>query len=192
MTERARVYGGSLYDLAAEENLTGAGNSISLVPGLTKAILDQMTDIRQIFRENPDYLKLLSEPAIKKDERLDLIEKAFGASAERYLVSFLKLLCERNLLGEYEGCCEAYRKRYNADHNIADALVTSAVALTDGQLEALRVKLESISGKEVVLEQKIDRSVLAGIKVELEGKQLDGTVAGRLSGLSRQLNETIM
>lgn len=192
MTERARVYGGSLYDLAAEENLTGAGNSISLVPGLTKAILDQMTDIRQIFRENPDYLKLLSEPAIKKGERLDLIEKAFGASAERYLVSFLKLLCERNLLGEYEGCCEAYRKRYNADHNIADALVTSAVALTDGQLEALRVKLESISGKEVVLEQKIDRSVLAGIKVELEGKQLDGTVAGRLSGLSRQLNETIM
>lgn len=192
MTERARVYGGSLYDLAAEDNLTGAGKSISLVAGLTDTILEQMTEIRKLFRENPDYLKLLSEPAIKKDERLDLIEKAFGASVERYLVSFLKLLCERNLLGEYEGCCEAYRKRYNADHNIADAVVTSAVALTGEQLEALRVKLSSVSGKKVVLEQKIDRSVLAGIKVELEGKQLDGTVAGRLSGMSRQLNETIM
>ena len=179
MTERARVYGGSLYDLAAEENLTDA-------------IMSQLVDVKQLFRENPDYLKLLSEPAIKKDERLDLIEKAFGASAERYLVSFLKLLCERNLLNEFEGCCDTFRKRYNADHNIADAVVISAVALTNQQLEALKVKLSAVSGKKVALEQRIDKSVLAGIKVELEGKQLDGTVAGRLTGMSRQLNEIIM
>ncbi len=179
MTERARVYGGSLYDLAAEENLTDV-------------IMNQLIDVKQLFRENPDYLKLLSEPAIKKNERLDLIEKAFGASAERYLVSFLKLLCERNFLNEFEGCCDTFRKRYNADHNIADAVVISAVALTNQQLEALKVKLATISGKKVALEQRIDKSVLAGIKVELEGKQLDGTVAGRLTGMSRQLNEIIM
>ncbi|MBR5897664.1 MAG: F0F1 ATP synthase subunit delta, partial [Lachnospiraceae bacterium] len=85
MTEHARVYGGSLYDLASEEKLTDA-------------ILEQMQEIKQIFRDNPDYLKLLSEPAVKREERTDLIEKAFGADAERYLVNFLKLLCEKNLL----------------------------------------------------------------------------------------------
>ena len=44
MTQAARVYGGSLYDLATEEKLDGQ-------------IMEQMIAVRQIFRENPGYLK---------------------------------------------------------------------------------------------------------------------------------------
>ena len=179
MTQTARVYGGSLYDLAAEEQLT-------------VAIMEQMSEIRQLFRENPDYMKLLSEPSIPTKDRTDLIETAFGEQAERYLVSFLKLLCERSILAEYAGCCEEFARRYNADHNITEAVVTSAAKLSDEQMETLKAKLEKMSGKKVSLIQHIDSTVLAGLRVELEGKQLDGTVQGRLSGISRKLNEVIV
>lgn len=179
MTQTARLYGGSLYDLAVEEKLADT-------------ILEQMQEIRDVFRENPDYVKLLSEPSLPKEERIKLIEEAFGGQAERYLVNFIKLLCERGLLGEYAGCCEAFTRRYNADHGIAEAVVTSAVALSETQMTALREKLEKISGKKVSLVQKTDPSVLAGLRVELEGKQLDGTVQGRLSGISKKLSEIIV
>lgn len=179
MTERAGVYGGSLYDLAAEEQLT-------------EPIMQDLLEVRGIFRENQDYLSLLSEPSIKREERIGLIEKAFGTACERYFVSFLKLLCDRGMLGEYEGCVEAYKKRYNADHNIAEAVVTSAVALSDGQLDSLSARLAEMSGKKIALTSKVDPKVLAGIKVELEGKQLDGTVLGRLSGMSKKLEEIII
>ena len=179
MTERAGIYGGSLYDLAAEENLTAT-------------IKDQLLGLKAIFRENPEYLRLLSEPAIKKAERLDLIDKAFGGSCEKYLINFIKLLCERSLLGEFEGCCDTFVKRFNADNNIAEAVVTSAVKLNDTQLEALKAKLEARSGKTVSLTQKLDPKVLAGIKVELEGVQLDGTLSGRLSGIGRKLEEAVL
>ena len=179
MTERSRVYGSSLYDLAAEEQLT-------------EPIMKDLLEVRQIFRDNQDYLRLLSEPSIKREERIGLIEKAFGTACERYFVSFLKLLCDRGMLGEYEGCVEAYKKRYNADHNIAEAVVTSAVALNDGQLKALSARLEEMSGKTIALTSKVDPKVLAGIKVELEGKQLDGTVLGRLAGMSKKLEEIII
>ncbi|MFQ9592965.1 MAG: ATP synthase F1 subunit delta [Ruminococcus sp.] len=96
------------------------------------------------------------------------------------------------LLGEYSGCCEEFTRRYNVDHNIATAVVTSAVALTDEQMAALKDKLEKISGKTVTLTQKTDPTVLAGLKVELEGRQLDGTVKSRLDDLSRKLNELIV
>ena len=153
---------------------------------------EQMQTIRQLFRENPDYVKLLSEPSIPKEERTKLLDTAFGTEAERYLVNFLKLLCERGILGEYSGCCEEFTRRYNVDHNIATAVVTSAVALTDEQMAALKDKLEKISGKTVTLTQKTDPTVLAGLKVELEGRQLDGTVKSRLDDLSRKLNELIV
>ena len=138
MTKTARVYGGSLYDLAAEEKLDGQ-------------IMEQMIAIRQIFRENPGYLKLLGEPAIPEDERLKMIEEAFGGQAERYLVNFLKLLCERKILREFAGCCEEFIRRYNSAHGIAEAVVTSAVKLSDTQIEALKAdSLKKISEEEVV------------------------------------------
>ena len=154
--------------------------------------MKDLIEVRGIFRENQDYLRLLAEPSIKREERIGLIEKAFGTACERYFVSFLKLLCDRGMLGEYEGCVEAYKKRYNADHNIAEAVVTSAVALNDGQLKALSARLEEMSGKTIALTSKVDPKVLAGIKVELEGKQLDGTVTGRLAGMSKKLEEIII
>jgi len=107
-------------------------------------------------------------------------------------VNFIKLLCERGLLGDFAGCCEAFIQRYNADNGIAEAVVTSAVPLSEVQLTALREKLECISGKTVDLTQKTDVSVLAGLRVELEGKLLDGTVQSRLSGISRKLSEIIV
>ena len=48
MTQTARLYGGSMYELAAEEQLAGI-------------ILEQMQMIRELFRENPDYVKLLTK-----------------------------------------------------------------------------------------------------------------------------------
>ena len=173
MTKTARVYGGSLYDLAAEEKLDGQ-------------IMEQMIAVRQIFRENPGYLKLLGEPAIPEEERLKMIEEAFGGQAERYLVNFLKLLCERKILREFAGCCEEFIRRYNSAHGIAEAVVTSAVKLSETQMEALKAKLEKISGKQVYLVQKTDTSVIAGLRVELEGVQLDGTVQSRISGISKK------
>lgn len=101
MTETARVYGGSLYELAQEEHLE-------------EEILSEMKEIRALFRENPEYPRLLSEPSIPRKERIGLIDAAFGSQAEPYLVNFIKLLCEKNLLREFGGCQEAFQRRYFA------------------------------------------------------------------------------
>ena len=179
MTQAAKVYGGSLYDLAAEEKLDGQ-------------IMEQMNEIRQIFRENPEYLKLLGEPAIPQEERIKMLDEAFGGQVELYLLNFLKLLCEKKILREFAGCCEEFRRRYNTDHGIVEAVVTGAVKLKDDQMEALSAKLEKVSGKKIHLTQKTDPTILAGLRVEMEGRQLDGTVQGRISDIEKRLNEVVV
>ncbi|MDO4519126.1 MAG: ATP synthase F1 subunit delta [Eubacteriales bacterium] len=179
MTQTARVYGGSMYDLAVEEKIADAA-------------LEQLTQIRVLFRENPDYLSLLSNPAIPKEKRTEMIDEAFANQAEKYIVNFLKLLCERGILREFAGCCEEFTRRYNADHGISEAIVTSAIALSEVQMNTLREKLEKMTGKRISLIQKKDASVLGGLRVELEGKLLDGTVQGRLAGISKKLDEIIV
>ena len=63
MTETARMYGGSLYDLAAEE-------------GLEARILGELDEAVALFKANPDYLHLLSTPSIPKRERCGLLDEA--------------------------------------------------------------------------------------------------------------------
>ena len=134
MTHTAKIYGSGLYELAMED-------------GLVDVLMEQLQQVRSLFRENPDYVKLLSEPSIPKAERIKLIDDAFGAQCERYLINFLKLLCEHGLVHEFAGCCEEYTQRYNADHNITEAVVYSAVDLTEAQTESLRAKLDSDAEK---------------------------------------------
>lgn len=62
----------------------------------------------------------------------------------------------------------------------------------EGTGRASEEKLETMSGKTVVMELKTDPSVLAGVRVELDGKLFDGTVKGRLSELSRRISDTVV
>ena len=176
MTEGARVYGGSLFDLAREEKKVDV-------------ILDQMEQIRQLFREYPEYPRLITEPSIAFEERKKLIDDAFGEEAEPYLLNFIKLLCERNALGMFADCCDVYRRLYDADYDIAHAEITSAVPLSDDQLDTLRRKLEAQCGKKLRIRTNIDASVLGGLSVDLDGKRMDGTVAGRIFGIAKQIKE---
>ena len=53
-------------------------------------------------------------------------------------------------------------------------------------------KIEKVSGKKIHLTQKTDPTVLAGLRVEMEGKQLDGTVQGRISDISKKLDTVVV
>ena len=147
MTTAISLYGQSLYDLAAEE-------------GLTEEILKQMEAVDEIFRANPDYITLLLEPSIPRRERLGLLEEAFKNQLHPYLLNYLMILLENSLLRGYSASYRTYRTSYYKDHGIAEATVTSAIELTKAQKDSLVSKLEQISGKKIVLKQKVDSAVL--------------------------------
>ena len=174
MTETAKMYGGSLYDLAAEE-------------GLETRILGELDEVQQLLKQNPDYLRLLSTPSIPKKERCGLLDEALRGQVHLYVLNFLKILCEKGTLRELSGCARAYRIRYNQAHGILEATAISAVPLTEQQRAARHAKLESLTGKTIDLKTKVDAKVLGGIRLDIEGTELDGTVQNRLASLRRDI-----
>lgn len=178
MTELAKRYGGSLYELAAEENLTDE-------------LLQQLRTAVNSIEAEPQYLRLLSTPSVPKKERCVLLDKAFEG-AHPYLVSFLKLLCEEDLLGELPGCLRAYQDRYNVDHNILEVTAVSAIALTAPSREKLLAKLQKMTGKNIVLTETVDPAVLGGLRLDMDGTRLDGTVQRHLERLRTEINGAVL
>jgi len=179
MIKAGEIYGKSLYDLSQSE-------------GLTDRILTEMETVRDIFRENPDYIRLISEPSIPKKERLKLLDEAFTDFIHVYLLNFIKILAEKGLLREFSACFKTFRNLYNEDHGIRDALVISPNGLSDDEHKRLTEKLEQITGKKIILSEKKDPAVLGGIKVLVDGHLYDGTAQGRLNEIKRRVDETII
>ena len=174
MTEIARMYGGSLYDLAAEE-------------GLEARILGELDEAVALFKANPDYLHLLSTPSIPKKERCGLLDEALRDQVHLYVLNVLKIRCKKGTLRELSGCARAYRVRYNQAHGILEATASTAVAMTEQQAKSLHEKLEKLTGKTIDLKTKVDPAVLGGIRLDIEGTELDGTVQNRLASLRRSI-----
>ena len=75
----------------------------------------------------------------------------------------------------------------HAAHGILEATATTAVAMTEQQAKSLHEKLEKLTGKTIDLKTKVDPAVLGGIRLDIEGTELDGTVQNRLAALRRDI-----
>ena len=179
MTEVGSVYGQALYDLARSEKVE-------------ETVLSQLAVLRNSFREEPDFLKLLSTPALTKQERCAIVDDSFRGKLQPYLLNFLKILTEKGYIRHFFHCCDAYRDLYNEDHGIMPVHVVTAVALTADQEKRLKKKLETISGKTVELHCSIDPECLGGVRLDYGGVRLDDTVAHRLESIRSVLKNTVL
>ena len=179
MTDLAKRYGDSLYELAAEEDLA-------------PQLLEELGGVLGCFKKEPAYLRLLSTPSIPKKERTALLDEAFGGSVHPYLVNFLKILCDEGLLRELPACARAYHTKYNEAHDILEVTATSAVALDEAAQEKLRAKLAGMTGKTIELTTKLDPALLGGIRLDMGGVQLDGSIRHRLDTLRGDISNVVM
>lgn len=170
MTELSREYGEGLYDLACEE-------------GIAADILTQLQTLVRVFRQEPDFLRLLGNMALSKEERVQIIDQTLRGQVHGYLLNFLKILCERGILAELRGCEEAYRARYNADNGVIGATVTTAEPMDDKQRAELVERLCRMTGKQVELAEKVDPAVIGGVLLEMSGQRYDNTLRHRLKDI---------
>ena len=179
MTEVGNVYGESLYELAKEENLT-------------KLIGDQLAVLQLSFRQEPDFIRLLSSPNLTKAERCQILDDSFRGKVHSYLLNFLKILTEKGYMRYFSDCCDAYTEHYDQDNGILRVDAVSAVELSAEQKDKLTAKLSRITGKEIVLRNRIDPAVLGGIRLDYDGQRLDDTVSHRLDAIRNVLNKTVL
>lgn len=177
MTEVGSVYGETLYSLAREE-------------GFADIILQQLKTLDSCFRQEPDFLRLLSNPSLSKSERCQILDNSFRGNAELYVLNFMKILTEKGYIRHFSDCVAAYRNLYNRDNGILPVTAVTAVALTAEQTNRLVEKLHSITGKRIDLTNKLDPTTLGGMRLDYDGKRVDDTVSHRLDAVRSWLKNT--
>ena len=179
MTEVGSVYAAALYTLAREE-------------GLHDAILQQLKILDSCFTQEPDFLRLLGAPNLSKSQRCQILDDSFRGKLEPYLLNFLKILTEKGYIRQFSNGVAAYRDFYNRESGILPVTAITAVPLTDAQREKLTEKLRKITGKQIELLNKLDPTVLGGMRLDYDGKRVDDTVSHRLDTVRSMLQNTVL
>ena len=179
MTDVASNYGGALYELARDE-------------GLSAQILQELGVLCEVFRSEEAFVRLLSTPSIPKDERCQILDQSFRGSVNPYVLNFMKILTERGYMRQLSGCCEAYRQRYNQDNGILPVTAVTALPLSDDLRDKLKAKLSAVTGKTIDLTCCVDPDTLGGVRLDFDGKQVDGTVRRRLDDIRSILKNTVL
>lgn len=176
MTEISKEYGTALFMLACEN-------------GEQKSFAKVLEEIKEIFLDNPAYLNMLSSPSIPVSERISAIDVAFLDKAPEYIVSYLKLLCEKGRMDCFMESIEEYMALLNASERVFSAKIISAEELTLEEKNKLIAKLELVNKGKVKAEYVIDASLIGGVIVEIDGKIMDGSLRHRLQQVKEVINK---
>ncbi|MBQ7655000.1 MAG: ATP synthase F1 subunit delta [Clostridia bacterium] len=174
MTEFGREYGEGLYALCAEEKIE-------------QSVLQEVRTLKSALHENPDFIRLLGNMTLSKQERVHIVDETFKGHVHEYVLNFLKLLVERGAAHAFAECADAYEAAYNREHGVVEAEVTTAQPLNEDQRKKLIARLESMTGREVTVREKIDPAVLGGVLLQMDGKRYDNTVLHRLKAIKQAM-----
>jgi F-type H+-transporting ATPase subunit delta len=135
-----------------------------------------------------DLNKVLTNPAFSIEARKKILTQIVQAQQLSVLTAhFLAMLLERDRLGHLPGMVSCYRRLLNEAKGRVEAKLVSVAALEPTIVAGVRERLRGISGKDVVLQEETDPSLLGGLLIELEGKVYDGSVRTQLEKMKQRI-----
>jgi F-type H+-transporting ATPase subunit delta len=155
--------------------------------GQVDSVDESVRGLSAVLAASPELRRFLAAPQIRAADKRALVRSALSERLDPLLVRFLELVIEKHrerLLGEI---LTAWTENLDARANRQSAAVTTAVPADPELAARIRAALERATGKTIVLEERVDPSLLGGLVVRTGDTVIDGSLKSRLNTLRQRL-----
>lgn len=176
---RSRDLGDALEYVGVVAAVRSAGDD-------AERVVDELFEVRTLVNDNTDLRNALSDRARSAADKAALVDGLLSGKALPATV----VLVKQALSGSHRSVAvalEDYEKIAADVHDRDVATVRVARPLGDSEAQRLTAALTAQYGRPVHLNVVVDPDVIGGIKVEIGGDVIDGTVASRLDDARRKL-----
>lgn len=157
-----------------------------------EALLDklqsELTEIEAVLAGSKDLKRALFSPVAGAKEKANIvveIAKKMGLSTA--VTHFMELLAKKQRLAVLEHLAQVFKVVRLEAQGGTMGLVESADVLSPQDVEELAKAFGTRLGKKVAFGTKVDPTLLAGIKVTVNGVTYDGTLRSQLQRLRDRL-----
>lgn len=157
--------------------------------GLMDKLYEQLGDLGDVVKEDNTLLNFLGAPQVLEDTKISLVREVFSPRVERLVVEFLVVLVDKGRIGFLVEIIDEFRRLVEAEQGLGRITVVTAVPLSDSERSRLIEKMAAKTGLRIVLEEKVDESILGGMIVILYDEIIDGSVRHGLDLVKEQLDK---
>ncbi|RDW20548.1 F0F1 ATP synthase subunit delta [Oceanobacillus chungangensis] len=159
--------------------------------GIEKNNLDELvtefTTVRDVFQDNKELNLFLLHPAVSSEKKKELIAGSF-TNLQKDVVNTLKLLIDRHRTVIIPAIIDQFIQLVNNAKGIVEATVYSTRALSENEKRELELSFaKRLNKTAVTFDNKIDSSLIGGIKIRVGNTIYDGTISGKLKNIERKL-----
>lgn len=167
----------------------GALLSSAKAEGVLVEVAESFAAVLDVLGANKDLGIFLHSPQVRTQEKKELLKKVFGGRIESVLLLFFYLLIDKKRIENILDIGEEFADQVEKDQGVVRARVVTAIELPGDLSEQLQGKLASLTGARIILEKKIDPTVVGGVCVTMGDQILDGTVRTNLDQLRKNLEK---
>jgi len=169
----AKRYARAIFELAKEEDLVDRWGQ-------------RLGTVRDVLGR-PEVESVLANPTIAVQRREEAAAALLERHAGREVLNLARLLVGANRVRDLDAIIEQYQLLADEDAGRVRATATTAVPLTRPDADKLEASLSRRLGREVRLDNLVDRAVIGGLVLRIGDRVIDASVATRLQQLRRQL-----
>ncbi|EDS72494.1 ATP synthase F1 subunit delta [Anaerofustis stercorihominis] len=177
MSSASYRYAYSLSELCIEENMM-------------EVVYKEFTDFYELLNKSEELYTLLSDETFKKEDKKRVIDNVFDKDDNIMLKNFLFLLVDKNRIGEIKLIYLDFKNLYLEHSGILNVEVKSANELSEELIGSLKNKLSDKFNKKIILSKSVDKNIIGGMILYINGKMIDLSVKNELDMIKRQLKET--
>lgn len=170
----AERYAESLYQLALENHEL-------------EGYLADMKLVDTVLESNPEFEKFFSHVLVDDDAKCNLLDKGFGTSVHHYVLNFLKLLVKKRRTRYIAPITKSFIKMSNKHLGIEEGVIFTPFALSDEQVKAIEEAISQKENKKITLRTVEDKTLIGGVKVQIENRVYDGSLKNKVSKLKTEL-----
>jgi len=156
--------------------------------GSMPAVGEELERFLERFDGDAHLHDVLTRPWIKGEDRraiaMAIAEKERCGALVR---DFVGLVAERGRMDHFAEIIAAYRNFVDEDLGQARASVRTAAPLTEGEKRELGRRLEGALGKRILLEERVDPTLLGGFVAQVGSYIVDGSLDGQLARMRERL-----
>ena len=171
----ARVYAEALLGAAEHQ-------------GVLDAIVEEFDAlVAEVLDVHPEFRVLLSALTISQEAMAGILDRIFAGRASPLLLNFLKVLGRHGRLGCLRSILRQLHDLYDTLRGRVQVQLVTAVPLDEAQSQRIRESLQTVLGREPIIEHVVDPEVIGGAVVRVGDTLYDSSVARQLETLRQQM-----
>jgi len=160
---------------------------IAEAQGQAYELAKEMSLIAATVGSHLQLSQALSDTGLPVAKRLEIVEEIFQGKISALAIGFLQTVALTGNAKIIGLIADKYSQGLENLLGKALATVTTAIPLSEEAGEMIAAELRRIIGKEIVLDMRVDPTIIGGLIVRVDGKLLDGSLRNSLQGLRQTM-----